>query len=127
MCFVRNDVISVHSSISFEVYRGLKTVPVSSQDSDYYYDEEDEDFEEWGSEVSSSSPREEASAHSLKDVPRRGRPPRRAALQRRATHPGPETTDRSTPRRTTRSVSYSQNQTAKNTHTKVKHLRRPFV
>ncbi|XP_016094204.1 scm-like with four MBT domains protein 2 [Sinocyclocheilus grahami] len=90
----------------------------SAQDSDYYYDDEEEDFEEWGSEVSSSSPREETSAHSFKDVPRRGRPPRRAALQRRATHPEPETSDRSSPRRTTRSVSYSQNQTAKNTHTK---------
>ncbi|XP_016325970.1 scm-like with four MBT domains protein 2 isoform X1 [Sinocyclocheilus anshuiensis] len=90
----------------------------SPQDSDYYYDDEEEDFEEWGSEVSSSSPREETSAHSFKDVPRRGRPPRRAALQRRATHPEPETSDRSSPRRTTRSVSYSQNQTAKNTHTK---------
>ncbi|XP_016418756.1 scm-like with four MBT domains protein 2 [Sinocyclocheilus rhinocerous] len=90
----------------------------SPQDSDYYYDDEEEDFEEWGSEVSSSSPREETSAHSFKDVPRRGRPPRRAALQRRTTHPGPETSDRSSPRRTTRSVSYSQNQTAKNTHTK---------
>uniref|UniRef100_A0A8C1IP91 Scm like with four mbt domains 2 n=1 Tax=Cyprinus carpio TaxID=7962 RepID=A0A8C1IP91_CYPCA len=94
----------------------------SPQDSDYYYDDEEEDFEEWGSEVSSSSPREEASAHSFKDVPRRGRPPRRAALQRRATHPGPETSDRSSPRRTTRSVSYSQNQTAKNTHTKTENF-----
>ncbi len=37
-----SEFISVHSSISFEAYRGLKTVPVSSQDSDYYYDEEEE-------------------------------------------------------------------------------------
>ncbi|KAK9976096.1 hypothetical protein ABG768_021306 [Culter alburnus] len=88
----------------------------SPQDSDYYYDDEDEDFEEWGSEASSNSLREEASAHSFQDAPRRGRPPRRAALQRRATHPN--TSDRSSPRRTTRSVSYSQNQTANHTQTK---------
>ncbi|XP_056116427.1 scm-like with four MBT domains protein 2 isoform X1 [Rhinichthys klamathensis goyatoka] len=88
----------------------------SPQDSDYYYDDEDEDFEEWGSEASSNSLREEASAHSFQDAPRRGRPPRRAALQRRATHP--DTSDRSSPRRTTRSLSCSQNQTANHTNTK---------
>ncbi|XP_056311487.1 LOW QUALITY PROTEIN: scm-like with four MBT domains protein 2 [Danio aesculapii] len=90
----------------------------SPQDSDYNYDEdEDEDFEEWGSEASSSSLREEAST--LNSLPRRGRPPRRAALQRRMTHPGPETSESTSPRRTTRSVSYSQNQMAKDTNVKM--------
>ncbi|KAA0721138.1 Scm-like with four MBT domains protein 2 [Triplophysa tibetana] len=87
----------------------------SPQDSDYYYD--DEDFEESGSEGSSNSPHEETPAHMFKEAPRRGRPPRRVALQRRATHPGPEPSDKTTSRRTTRSVSYIQNQTTKQAHT----------
>lgn len=89
----------------------------SPQDSDYYYDDE-EDFDESGSEESSNSPREETPAHTFKEAPRRGRPPRRVVLQRRATHPGPEPSDKSVPRRTTRSVSYIQNQTTKHAQTK---------
>ncbi|XP_051977139.1 scm-like with four MBT domains protein 2 isoform X1 [Xyrauchen texanus] len=94
----------------------------SLQDSDFYYDDEEDYFGESGSEESSSSPHEQAPVHSFKEAPRRGRPPRRAALQRRATHPGPEATDRLSPRRTTRSVSYNQNQTAKHTHTKAENV-----
>ncbi|XP_051974734.1 scm-like with four MBT domains protein 2 isoform X1 [Xyrauchen texanus] len=94
----------------------------SPQDSDFYYDDEEDYFEESGSEQSSSSPHDQSPAHSFKEAPRRGRPPRQAALLRRATHLGPETSDRSSPRRTTRSVSYNQNKAAKHTHTKAENV-----
>ncbi|XP_026882622.1 scm-like with four MBT domains protein 2 isoform X2 [Electrophorus electricus] len=90
----------------------------SPQDSDYFYEDEDgEDAEGSGSEEGSSSELQEE-APPYKDVSRRGRP-RRSVTQRRVTLPGATVpADRPSLRRTTRSLSYTQSQTAK--HTQVK-------
>ncbi|XP_066524451.1 scm-like with four MBT domains protein 2 isoform X2 [Hoplias malabaricus] len=85
----------------------------SPQDSDYFYEDDNDSVTEEGS---SSEPHEDTRSCSYLDVSRRGRP-RRSVVQRRISLPAKA--DQSSLRRNTRSNSYSHKQT--NTHTKSDH------